>query len=83
MSYGDVEREAAHDYYDSRREDALFDAIEEARYEEWAKRATECPNCGMLWDVGYHPATRSEPAWAEQTECPSCGLSIEDAEAIS
>lgn len=54
-------------------EDEYYDARDEARRDEWADNATECGNCGNLWDPGYHRATRVDPSYYECPECPACG----------
>ena len=54
-------------------EDEYLDAVQDAAYDDFLKAAVECADCGALYDHGHHPATRSEPAWAEQEECPNCG----------
>lgn len=62
-------------------EDEYYDALDDARHEAWAENATECPYCGNLWDIGYHAATRIDPAEVDTPECPRCGMSPEEAEA--
>lgn len=60
-------------------EDEYHDALMEARREEYEDKldrvGVECADCGTRYDPGYHPATRSEPAWAERDSCPNptCG----------
>jgi hypothetical protein len=61
-------------------EDEYFDARDEARRDEWAENATECPYCGELWDEGYHRATRMQPAEVDHPECPRCGMAPDEAE---
>lgn len=60
-------------------EDEYEDARQEARADEWADNATECAWCGCLWDEGYHPATRMQPAEVDHPECPRCGMAPEEA----
>jgi hypothetical protein len=57
---------------DPRAEDA-YDAWVEAQHDKWAETATECGNCGHLWQAGYHRATRMDPGYYEQPDCPACG----------
>ena len=60
-------------------EDERLDAVQDAAYDRFLEVAVTCRECGTLYDQGYHPATRLEPAWAEQEECPNCGSgAIED-----
>lgn len=54
-------------------EEHYLAAAENAACERFLEVAVECGGCGTLYDQGYHPATRFEPAWAERTECPNCG----------
>jgi hypothetical protein len=69
--------EHAMSYYDDecdpRDGDDVYDAWVEAQHEKWAETATECGNCGELWQAGYHRATRIDPAYYEMDTCPSCG----------
>ena len=60
--------------------DDYCDARNEARQQEWEDKATECPACGCLYDPGYHPATRWEPAEYDRPECPQCEMSPDEAE---
>jgi hypothetical protein len=63
-----------HDEYgDPRDGDDVYDAWVEAQHEKWAETATECGNCGELWQAGYHRATRIDPAYYEMATCPACG----------
>jgi len=48
-------------------------AGEDAAYDRFLDVAVECSECGTLYDQKHHPATASDPAWAEQEECPNCG----------
>jgi Zn finger protein HypA/HybF involved in hydrogenase expression len=54
-------------------EDAYLDALQDAAHERFLEVAVRCAECGAVYDQGYHPATRLEPAWAECEECPNCG----------
>ena len=62
-------------YYDDfdPREEERQNARLDAAIDDWYDTATKCPNCGHLWQRGYHPATRVDPAYEEQPECPECG----------
>jgi ribosomal protein S27AE len=66
MSYYD-------EYDDPRDGDDVYDAWVEAQHEKWADTATECGNCGELWQAGEHRATRIDPGYYEQPTCPRCG----------
>jgi hypothetical protein len=59
--------------YDDPRADEAYDAYIEAQHEKWADTATECGNCGELWQPGEHRATRTDPGYYEQPDCPACG----------
>jgi hypothetical protein len=48
-------------------------AAADAAYDRFLEVAVRCAECGTLYDQKAHPATASEPAWAEQEECPNCG----------
>ena len=48
-------------------------AAADAAYDRFLEVAVQCAECGTLYDQKAHPATASEPAWAEQEECPNCG----------
>ncbi|MBV9194639.1 MAG: hypothetical protein JO168_10890 [Solirubrobacterales bacterium] len=54
-------------------DDDYLAAMEDEAHDRFLQVALTCAGCGMLYDHGYHPATRFEPAWAERTECPNCG----------
>ena len=45
----------------------------DAAYDRFLEVAVQCAECRTLYDQKAHPATASEPAWAEQEECPNCG----------
>jgi hypothetical protein len=56
--------------------DALMDARDDARREEWddAHPADmECSECGAEWWGDVLPATRLDPAEARRPDCPVCG----------
>jgi hypothetical protein len=44
-------------------EDEYLDAVHDAAYERFIQEAVTCAECGTLYDQGYHPSTRFEPAW--------------------
>jgi len=48
-------------------------AAEDAAYDRFLEVAVDCAECATLYDQKHHPATASEPAWAEHEECPNCG----------
>ena len=54
-------------------DDDYLAAAADAAYDRFLEVAVQCAECGMLYDQRAHPATASEPAWAEQEECPNCG----------
>ena len=54
-------------------EDEYLDAVQDAAYDQFLQDAVTCAECGTLYDQGYHPSTRFEPAWIEREECPNCG----------
>ena len=53
--------------------DEHLDAVQDVAYDRFLAVAVQCAECDALYDPGYHPATRHEPAWAEHEECPNCG----------
>ena len=54
-------------------DDDYLAAAADAAYDRFLEVAVQCAECGTLYDQRAHPATASEPAWAEQEECPNCG----------
>jgi hypothetical protein len=54
-------------------DDDYLAAAADAAYDRFLDVAVQCAECGTLYDQKAHPATASEPAWAEQEECPNCG----------
>lgn len=56
---------------------ALDDEARYLRYEaaqdEYDQRSDAvCEDCGFEWIMGWHPATRYDPAECDQPECPAC-----------
>jgi len=71
---------ASFDEYDSYREDELAAAREDAAYDDFIARATQCPWDGTYWDEKPYKARWDEPAGVEVPECPKCGMGVDEAQ---